>query len=241
MELLGRLARSNVDIVTIGQYLRPSRENLPVEEYVPPEVFDALPRGRRGMGFRHVFSGPFVRSSYRPKRRSPSRERRRRDPELAAGRTPASSTERPARDPAAHSRRRLSAPASSLRWPFPRSSGFVLLPLALVAWLVALAREESPTARSLLGCPVRARLLVRVDSMDRLRRDALRRAGRLHGDRLPCCSSRRSWREWPALVAWGTVAAMPAGLAWRLRGLPGSLDGVRARCGPSSTAGFPGT
>ena len=65
MELLGRLREASVDIVTIGQYLQPSRENLAVEEYVSPEVFDTYREAGEAMGFRHVFSGPFVRSSYR--------------------------------------------------------------------------------------------------------------------------------------------------------------------------------
>jgi lipoic acid synthetase len=65
LELLARMRASHVDIVTIGQYLRPSRENLPVEEYVHPEVFDSYREAGERMGFRHVFSGPFVRSSYR--------------------------------------------------------------------------------------------------------------------------------------------------------------------------------
>ena len=64
-ELLGRLRDAGVDIVTIGQYLRPSRENLPVVEYVRPEVFERHREASERMGFRHVFSGPFVRSSYR--------------------------------------------------------------------------------------------------------------------------------------------------------------------------------
>ncbi|MEP6993010.1 MAG: lipoyl synthase [Acidobacteriota bacterium] len=64
-ELLGRLREASVDIVTIGQYLRPSLENLPVAEYVLPEIFDRYRRLGEGLGFRHVFSGPFVRSSYR--------------------------------------------------------------------------------------------------------------------------------------------------------------------------------
>ena len=63
-ELLGRLRGARVDIVTIGQYLRPSRENLPVVEYVRPEVFEKLREDGEAMGFRHVFAGPFVRSSY---------------------------------------------------------------------------------------------------------------------------------------------------------------------------------
>jgi lipoic acid synthetase len=65
LDLLERLSDAAVDVVTIGQYLRPSRENLPVEEYVPPAVFDEYRRAGEAMGFRHVFSGPFVRSSYR--------------------------------------------------------------------------------------------------------------------------------------------------------------------------------
>ncbi len=64
-ELLGLLRDAGVDIVTIGQYLRPSRENLPVVEYVRPEVFERHRETGERMGFRHVFSGPFVRSSYR--------------------------------------------------------------------------------------------------------------------------------------------------------------------------------
>jgi lipoic acid synthetase len=64
-ELLGCLREARVDIVTIGQYLRPSRENLPVVEYVRPEVFERLREEGEALGFRHVFAGPFVRSSYR--------------------------------------------------------------------------------------------------------------------------------------------------------------------------------
>jgi lipoyl synthase len=65
VDLLRALRNAAVDVVTIGQYLRPSRENLPVEEYVPPAVFEEYRREGEAMGFRHVFSGPFVRSSYR--------------------------------------------------------------------------------------------------------------------------------------------------------------------------------
>jgi len=63
--VLGDLRAAGVDIVTIGQYLRPSRENLPVEEYVHPAVFERYREAGEAMGFRHVFAGPFVRSSYR--------------------------------------------------------------------------------------------------------------------------------------------------------------------------------
>lgn len=65
LDLLSRLRDAAVDVVTIGQYLRPARENLPVEEYVPPAVFEQYRVAGEAMGFRHVFSGPFVRSSYR--------------------------------------------------------------------------------------------------------------------------------------------------------------------------------
>jgi lipoyl synthase len=65
LEVLKGLKAAGVDIVTIGQYLRPSRENLPVVEYVAPEVFESYRIAGEAMGFRHIFSGPFVRSSYR--------------------------------------------------------------------------------------------------------------------------------------------------------------------------------
>jgi len=64
-ELLSALRAAGVDIVTIGQYLRPSAENLPVVSYAPPELFEEYRRAGEAMGFRHVFAGPFVRSSYR--------------------------------------------------------------------------------------------------------------------------------------------------------------------------------
>jgi len=54
-----------VDVVTMGQYLRPSSKQLDVEEYVAPETFDALADKARGMGFLYVAAGPLVRSSYR--------------------------------------------------------------------------------------------------------------------------------------------------------------------------------
>lgn len=52
-------------MLTIGQYLQPSRQHLPVERFVPPEVFDAWQEKALSLGFRAVASGPFVRSSYR--------------------------------------------------------------------------------------------------------------------------------------------------------------------------------
>ena len=52
------------DRLTIGQYMRPSLEHLPVQEYWTPEEFERLGAIAREMGFSHVRSGPLVRSSY---------------------------------------------------------------------------------------------------------------------------------------------------------------------------------
>ena len=62
--LLGDIRAHNVDIVTIGQYLRPSPQHLPIERYVTPDEFREYARIGREMGFRNVYSGPLVRSSY---------------------------------------------------------------------------------------------------------------------------------------------------------------------------------
>ena len=58
------LAAVGCNILTLGQYLRPSSSQLPVERYVPPAEFAALRAEALGLGFRHVESGPLVRSSY---------------------------------------------------------------------------------------------------------------------------------------------------------------------------------
>jgi lipoic acid synthetase len=58
------LRTSAVDILTLGQYLRPSQQHLPIRRYVSPEEFADLKRSGYEMGFRHVESGPLVRSSY---------------------------------------------------------------------------------------------------------------------------------------------------------------------------------
>lgn len=58
------LRAHRVDILTLGQYLRPSPKHLPIVRYVPPAEFDALQRAGYEMGFAHVESGPLVRSSY---------------------------------------------------------------------------------------------------------------------------------------------------------------------------------
>jgi lipoyl synthase len=62
--VLADLASAGVEIVTIGQYLRPSRDQLPVARFYAPEEFAALKQEGERLGIRHVESGPLVRSSY---------------------------------------------------------------------------------------------------------------------------------------------------------------------------------
>ena len=63
-EVMAGLRDVGVDIVTIGQYLRPSAKHLPVERYYPPAEFQPFVERGRDLGFRHVEAGPLVRSSY---------------------------------------------------------------------------------------------------------------------------------------------------------------------------------
>lgn len=64
-EVLVDLRARGVDVVTIGQYLRPSQRHLPVDRYVTPEEFDDLAEYGMSLGFGSVFAGPLVRSSYK--------------------------------------------------------------------------------------------------------------------------------------------------------------------------------
>ncbi len=63
-QLLRDLRGAEVDVVTFGQYLQPTRRNLPVAEYIAPGQFDAYRDFGLSLGFKMVFSGPLVRSSY---------------------------------------------------------------------------------------------------------------------------------------------------------------------------------
>jgi len=64
LDVFADLLNVGCDIITLGQYLQPTPEHLPVDRYVPPEEFDEIGDLCRRMGFRMVASGPFVRSSY---------------------------------------------------------------------------------------------------------------------------------------------------------------------------------
>jgi lipoic acid synthetase len=64
VDALGQLREQGVQIITVGQYLRPSERHLPIVRYWEPEEFDALAAAGYEMGFDHVAAGPLVRSSY---------------------------------------------------------------------------------------------------------------------------------------------------------------------------------
>ena len=64
LDLLRDLREVGCDFLTIGQYLQPHTNRLPVVRYIPPEEFEAYRKIGEGMGFKMVSSGPFVRSSF---------------------------------------------------------------------------------------------------------------------------------------------------------------------------------
>lgn len=59
------LRKANVDVVTFGQYMRPTKRHLKVEKYVTPDEFDMWKQRAMDMGFLYCASGPLVRSSYK--------------------------------------------------------------------------------------------------------------------------------------------------------------------------------
>jgi lipoic acid synthetase len=65
LETLADLRKAGVDLVTIGQYLRPTPKHAEVDRYVTPETFESYAEAARAMGFAFVASGPLVRSSYK--------------------------------------------------------------------------------------------------------------------------------------------------------------------------------
>lgn len=73
-EVLRDLRAHNVDMLTVGQYLQPSKHHLPVKRYVPPAEFDALKAYADEIGFTHAASGPFVRSSYHADQQAAGKE-----------------------------------------------------------------------------------------------------------------------------------------------------------------------
>ncbi len=63
-QVMEDLRKNDVEMLTLGQYLQPSIEHLPIDRFVTPEEFEQLAQEGEGMGFTHVASGPMVRSSY---------------------------------------------------------------------------------------------------------------------------------------------------------------------------------
>ncbi len=68
LELMKKLRESDVDIITIGQYMAPTKEHYPVAEYVHPDIFAYYKKEGKMMGFKLVESAPLVRSSYHAER-----------------------------------------------------------------------------------------------------------------------------------------------------------------------------
>jgi lipoic acid synthetase len=74
LEAFAVLREHGVQVLTVGQYLRPSGRHLPVVRYWHPEEFVALERAAYGLGFEHVAAGPLVRSSYHADQHVPQRQ-----------------------------------------------------------------------------------------------------------------------------------------------------------------------
>ena len=128
-------AGAGADIATIGQYLQPRRNRLPVEDFIRPEAFERYREYGEAAGFRAVFSGPFVRSSYMADIVE----------ERAAGRH----EPRPAAAPAlAHRRSAARGTAASPRFP---PGVAVVARAGLLAPLLAAVDRAPPRRRLLLG------------------------------------------------------------------------------------------
>jgi lipoyl synthase len=74
VEAFGVLREHGVQVLTVGQYLRPTEKHLPVDRYWHPDEFAALERAAYGLGFESVASGPLVRSSYHADEHLPARQ-----------------------------------------------------------------------------------------------------------------------------------------------------------------------
>jgi lipoyl synthase len=64
LQVFADLRRAGCSYLSVGQYLAPSKRHFPVQEFVPPERFDFYREKALSLGFDHVESGPYVRSSY---------------------------------------------------------------------------------------------------------------------------------------------------------------------------------
>ncbi len=72
-ETIRAIRDAGTDVLTVGQYLRPSPDHLPLVRYYSPAEFDRIGAFSRGLGYAHVESGPLVRSSYHAEEHIPAR------------------------------------------------------------------------------------------------------------------------------------------------------------------------
>ena len=84
VETMADLREADVDVLTIGQYLRPTEKHIKIDRFYRPEEFDELKAAGLAIGFSHVESGPLVRSSYHAHEHTAAPEQRRRE-QLASG------------------------------------------------------------------------------------------------------------------------------------------------------------
>jgi lipoic acid synthetase len=116
LEAMRDLRQAGVDVVTLGQYLRPTPKHAPVERYVTPEQFAVYEREGQEMGFPFVASGPLVRSSYHA---AEAFVAALRSPTVVAGRDPAAPSlgaeSRPDVQPLAAANAQLIAPSDLVR------------------------------------------------------------------------------------------------------------------------------
>ncbi len=88
VEVFHDLGSRGVDILTVGQYLRPSRDHLPIARFYTPDEFQYLKEEALRFGFRHVESGPLVRSSYHAHEQADATSPARRAPQFAGSAGP---------------------------------------------------------------------------------------------------------------------------------------------------------
>jgi lipoic acid synthetase len=74
VDAFGRLREHHVQVLTVGQYLRPTENHLPIVRYWHPDEFKALEQAAYALGFEHVAAGPLVRSSYHADQHVPQEE-----------------------------------------------------------------------------------------------------------------------------------------------------------------------
>ena len=75
VETLQILREHHVQVLTVGQYLRPTEQHLPIVRYVHPDEFEEIERAAYELGFEHVAAGPLVRSSYHADQHVPQQVR----------------------------------------------------------------------------------------------------------------------------------------------------------------------